>query len=197
MGKGTRSMVLVALIVILAGVIYWQYSGPEDVPPLPVAEGPPFGGPADIEYAGQIWAALGTLNMVGDGATVADVYPGGAPHGELLETITTTTTIDGHDGTLIVKKNFAAPADGDGITPEDVAADPNAYLVAVTIMFQREDGYDADNANWFWAKYLPDGSLDRNPADMQLAGRVGNREADAGCLGCHDDAPGEDYIFTN
>ena len=46
------------------------------------------------------------------------------------------------------------------------------HLGAVTVMFRREAGYDAQNKNWFWAKYLPDGSLDKNPNGMQLAGRV-------------------------
>ncbi len=60
-------------------------------------------------------------------------------------------------------------------------------------MFQREEGYDADNRNWFWVKYLPDGSLDKNPAGMALAGMVG-KNADAGCIACHRGDP--DYLFT-
>ncbi|MFK8033377.1 MAG: hypothetical protein AB8B94_04455 [Hyphomicrobiales bacterium] len=46
-------------------------------------------------------------------------------------------------------------------------------------MFKREDGYDAENKNWFWVKYFPDASLDKNPKEMELAGRIakGNEEA--------------------
>jgi hypothetical protein len=74
--------------------------------------------------------------------------------------------------------------------------DPSKHLGAVTVMFKREDGYDADNQNWFWAKYLPDGSLDKNPKGMQLAGRVA-KGADAGCIACHSTAEGDDYLFTS
>ena len=65
---------------------------------------------------------------------------------------------------------------------------------AVTVMFQRESGYDDDNKNWYWAKYLADGSLDKNPKGMELAGRVA-KGADAGCIACHSGADGEDYEF--
>jgi hypothetical protein len=63
-------------------------------------------------------------------------------------------------------------------------------------MYQREAGYDADNQNWFWAKYKPDGSLHKNPKGMQLAGRVAKGKP-KGCISCHKVAPGGDYIFTN
>ncbi|MCZ6763986.1 MAG: cytochrome P460 family protein [Alphaproteobacteria bacterium] len=198
MGKNARLILIIIVVVVAAGVIYYLVG--ERKPPVVEA---PFGRAADIAYATTAWSVLSEMSMVGPGAEVADAYPGGAPHGELLETVTRQAMIAGHDGTLIVKKNFAATGqgedgeEGEGITPEQVAADPDAYLVAITIMFQREAGYDEANQNWFWAKYLPDGSLDQNPAGIKLAGRVGDREADVGCLGCHDDAPGEDYIFNN
>jgi len=201
MGNSKSLISILAVVVVIAAGLWWYLGQEEPAPPAPAptppaAAVPPFGGEADVAYAASVWALMGEMSLAGPGASVADVYPGGAPHGELLETVTTTATVDGHEGTLIIKKNFVAP-EGETITTDQVAADPDAYLVAVTIMFQRADGYDAANQNWFWAKYLPDGSMDKNPAGMQLAGKVGNREANAGCLGCHDDAPGEDYIFTN
>jgi hypothetical protein len=216
MGKGKGPLLILILVVVVAGAAYWLTSrdasepeapAPEaptaSAPETPTAEpeaptvaAPPFGGPDDTGYAAEVWAYLAENQLAGTGLAVAEPYPGGAPHGELLETVTVDVEIAGHAGTLIVKTNFAAP-EGETITAEQVMADPNAHLVAVTIMFQREDGYDSENANWFWAKYLPDGTLDKNPAGMELAGKVGNREQNAGCLGCHDDAPGGDYIFTN
>ena len=62
-------------------------------------------------------------------------------------------------------------------------------------MFQRAEGYDPENQNWYWAKYLADGSLDRNEQGMQLAGRVA-KGADQGCIACHSGAPGDDYLYT-
>ena len=57
-------------------------------------------------------------------------------------------------------------------------------------------GYDTANKNWFWAKYLPDGSLDKNPKDMELAGRVA-KGAEMGCIACHSAAPGDDYLYVS
>ena len=79
---------------------------------------------------------------------------------------------------------------------ENVAKDPNKYLGAFTVMYKRP-GYDPDNSDWFWAKYLPDGSLDKNPKGMQLAGRVAKVDPPAGCIGCHSAAPGGDMVFTS
>ena len=60
----------------------------------------------------------------------------------------------------------------------------------------KRPGYDPDNKDWFWAKYLPDGSLDKNPAGMQLAGMVAKGKP-AGCIACHTAAPGGDMVFTS
>ena len=55
----------------------------------------------------------------------------------------------------------------------------------------RDAGYDPENKDWFWAKYLPSGELDKNPNGMQLAGRVA-KGAEVGCIACHTAAGGED-----
>lgn len=153
---------------------------------------PPFGQPEDTAYAAKLWAAMGEANFTGADAIRSFPYEGTDPHGMLLETFYTKTTIDGHTGDLIIKNNFG-PA---GVEVSAVQADPAKHLGAVTVMFKRESGYDADNKDWFWAKYLPDGSLDKNPKGMQLAGKVA-KGADAGCIACHTGAPGGDYIFTS
>ncbi len=67
------------------------------------------------------------------------------------------------------------------------------YLGAVTVMLKRP-GYDPETQDWFWAKYLPDGSLDKNPAGMLLAGKVAKGKP-AGCIACHSAAPGGDMMF--
>ncbi len=68
----------------------------------------PFGTGADIAYAAEIWAAMRTDNVVGPDSAVADPYEGNAPHGALLEIITSGAVIDGHEGVLIAKKNMSA-----------------------------------------------------------------------------------------
>jgi len=154
-----------------------------------LAQDAPFGGPADVDYAGELWAVMEEINMVGSGMVQAYPYPGVEPHGMMLETFYTNATVNGHSGELIVKRNYGP----EGVAEDEVLMDPAKHLGAVTVMFRREAGYDADNQDWYWVKYLPDGTLDKNPAGMQLAGRVG-KGADAGCIACHKGE--DDYLFT-
>jgi hypothetical protein len=157
-----------------------------------MAQDAPFGTPEDIAYSQLLWEVMTSEKLVGDGAIQAFPYEGVEPHGMMLETFYTTATVDGHEGTLIVKRNYGP----EGVEIDQVLADPAKHLGAVTVMFQRESGYDADNKDWYWVKYLPDGTLDKNPKGMELAGRVA-KGADAGCIACHVNADGEDYVFTS
>ena len=155
-----------------------------------VAQEAPAGTDADAAYAELLWDVMAEAKLVGNDMLRAFPYEGVAPHGMMLETFYTTAEVDGYEGSLIVKRNFGP----EGVGVDEVLADPETHLAAVTIMFQREAGYDDENRDWYWAKYLPDGSLDKNPAGMRLAGRVG-KGADAGCIACHSGA-GETLIFT-
>ena len=65
--------------------------------------------------------------------------------------------------------------------------------------YQRESGYDSDNEDWFWAKYMPDGSLavkSKMGMKIRLAGRVAKGKSE-GCIACHHGAPGGDYVFAS
>ena len=151
-----------------------------------------FGTEDAISYAADLWTVMSEAGLAGEGAVRSFPYEGVAPHGMMLETFYSEATVGDHTGTLIVKRNYGP----EGVTVEQVLADPGTHLGAVTVMFRREAGYDDDNGNWFWAKYLPDGSLDKNPKGMSLAGRVA-KGMDMGCIACHSGAPGEDYVFTS
>ena len=63
-------------------------------------------------------------------------------------------------------------------------------------MYKREAGYDPEDGDWFWAKYNPDDTVQKNPAGVALAGRVA-KGAPHGCIACHSEAPGGDLIFTH
>lgn len=154
-----------------------------------LAQNAPFGTDTDADYAAQLWAEMQKIGMVGDGMVRAFPYDGVDPHGKMLETFYTKATVGGHTGVLIVKRNYGP----EGVTAEEVLAEPGKHLGAVTVMFKRESGYDADNQDWFWAKYLPDGTLDKNPKGMRLAGRVA-KGAGQGCIACHSGQ--DDYLFT-
>ena len=151
----------------------------------------PFGDEGSVAYAAKLWETMGKLNLTGDDAIRSFPYEGTDPHGMMLETFYMKATIDGHTGALVVKRNYG-PA---GVEEDAVLMNPSKHLGAVTVMFRREAGYDSDNKDWFWAKYLPDGSLDKNPKGMMLAGKVA-KGADKGCIACHTGAPGGDYLFT-
>lgn len=154
------------------------------------AQDAPFGTDTDADYAAQLWSEMEEMNMAGDDMIRTFPYEGMAPHGMMLETLYTTATVDGHTGDLVIKRNYGP----EGVSVDQVLSEPGTHLGAVTVMFRRADGYDPDNQNWFWAKYLPDGSLDKNPKGMRLAGKVA-KGMNAGCIACHSGA-GEDMLFT-
>ena len=154
------------------------------------AQDAPFGTDADAAYAASLWAEMEEMKMAGDGMVRSFPYEGVEPHGMMLETFYATATIGDHTGDLIIKRNYGP----EGVSADEVLADPGKHLGAVTVMYRREKGYDADNEDWFWVKFLPDGSLDKNPKGMRLAGRVA-KGADMGCIACHSGAG--DYVFTS
>lgn len=149
----------------------------------------PFGGAADVTFAESLWDVMdGYLGWPMQSAVVV----GGTPHGAFVRLYYNILQVDGRNFHVVAKDNYG----GDNATIESVNASPADYLGAVTVMVQRERGYDPDNADWYWVKYLPDGSLDVNPAGVQLAGRVA-KGADSGCIACHLKAENADYLFSN
>ena len=151
----------------------------------------PFGDDGAAAYAAQLWAVMVDARLVGERMIRATPYEGLEPHGLMLETFYTDATIGGHTGALVIKRNYGP----EGVEASQVLMDPDKHLGAITVMFKREAGYDADNRDWFWARYLPNGTLDKNPKGVRLAGRVA-KGADIGCIACHAAADGDDYLFT-
>lgn len=149
-------------------------------------DAPPFGQEEDRAYADTLWAALNEASLAGDNAVNTVPYEGTEPHGLILETLYRDLEVDGHTGLAVVKRNYG-PA---GVSIDEVKGNRGEHLGSVTVMFQREEGYDPDNDNWFWVKYLADGSLDQTPDGVPMAGQV------AGCIGCHQEAEGGDYLYT-
>jgi len=157
-----------------------------------------FGTVEDITYAKLIWSVMEAERLVGKNEIKLEPFFGGAkPHGMVLELVYKIIKADNHDGFIVVKKNY----DGIDVTVESVKRSRSKYLSSITIMYQRESGYDTDNQDWFWAKYNPDGSLYQKKVEgkiMQMAGRIWKGETmeqNRGCLYCHASAGGGDYIF--
>lgn len=156
-----------------------------------VASAQPFGGSADVAYAKQLWGAMEKAGLLGADGIMSTPYKGQHPHGAVLDTIETELTLGSNRGVLIVKRNYG----GEGVSKNSVSDDPAKYLKAVTVMYKRK-GYDPETKDWFWAKYLADGSLDKNPKGMLLAGKVA-KGAPKGCIACHTAAPGGDMVFNH
>ncbi|QCO58069.1 hypothetical protein EOK75_19335 (plasmid) [Pseudorhodobacter turbinis] len=155
------------------------------------AQDMPFGSQADADYAKLIWDVMKANKLVGPGMIRSTPYEGTDPHGMMLETFYTKATIGDHEGDLIVKRNFGP----EGVTADQALREPEKHLGAYTVMFRREAGYDPEDKDWFWVKYLPDGALDKTPDGMALAGQVA-KGMDEGCIACHKSA-GDDMVFTS
>lgn len=153
---------------------------------LSVAAQAPFGSEDEQSYGDALWAALEDKNFLGEDAIMAKPYTGTDPHGTILVTLVGEVEVNGDRGTVIVKHNYA----GDDATVDSVATNPRDYLDSTTVMFERA-GYSPENHDWFWAKYLPDGSYDTAPNGAALVG------SPTGCVTCHQDAPGDDMVFLN
>jgi len=162
--------------------------------PAVFGQSAPFGNQEDLDFAEQLWGVMEEQGLAGveaDNAIRGFPYEGSEPHGLVLDTLYSNAELEGRSGALIVKRNYGP----EGVSVDDVQANAAEHLNSITVMFKREEGYDSENANWFWAKYLTDGTLDKNPAGVQLAGRVA-KGMDAGCIACHNGA-GEDMVFTS
>ncbi len=147
----------------------------------------PFGGKADVEFAKELWSVLIKEKLVGSKRINVQPFEGNEPHGAIQQATATTVTVGGRTARVLVKANHG----GKDISIQDVYANPNKYLGAYTVMFKREKGYDAENKNWFWAKYTPKGALAKNPKGAMIAGRFMKGKSQ-GCIACHKGAGGED-----
>jgi len=153
---------------------------------------------SEVTFSKQLWKSMEEKNLVGDQAIPLKPFFGGAkPHGMVLEIYSNMLKVGDHAGFLVLKRNY----DGVGVSVKNVRNDRKKYLSSITIMYQREPGYDEDNLNLFWAKYKPDGRLFSKEVmgnKMLLAGRLikgKTSDTNKGCLYCHASAGGGDYIF--
>ncbi len=152
----------------------------------------------DVIFANQLWQVMFETRLVGENAIPLKPFFGGAkPHGMILEVYSHQLTVGKHNGFLVLKRNY----NGSDVSVTNVKKNRSRYLSSITIMYQRESGYDKNNLNMFWAKYQPDGKLfvkNMMGTEMPLAGRLikgTDNNNNKGCLYCHASAGGGDYIF--
>ena len=153
--------------------------------PNKARSGEAFGGPADVKFSEQLWQAMTDARLAGNQSITAMPYQGSV-HKTILITLDSTVHVGGRTGIVIVKKMYQ----GDDISVEKVVNDPTRNLKIVAVMFKREQGYDPDNEDWFYAKLNPDGTPQKNKKGKLMAGRAGK------CISCHQSAPGDDYVYS-
>lgn len=163
------------------------------------AQEAPFGGPDDVAYANQLWQQMAAARLVGPDAIQTTPYEGGTGlHSATIVTVQANVTVNGNTGIAIVKKNFRTP-DGTPATQEEIFA--GTVGGPLTVMYQREAGYDSGNQDWFWAVYTPPGDVVVNPLGLNMAGKIvgGGAMPDApfNCIACHAGAPGGDLVFLH
>jgi hypothetical protein len=103
-----------------------------------------------------------------------ELYQGQHPHGAFLTTYVSPgalKAIDSKAGTIpagefVIKENYS----------------PEKKLAAITVMYKKS-GYDPAGGDWFWLKFKPDGTIEKE-------GKVG------GCIGCHAAVKPNDWLFT-
>jgi hypothetical protein len=160
----------------------------------------PFGGPDDVNFAKQLWAAMADARLVGPNALKTTTYQGGTGlHATTLTLLQGIVAVGDNNGLAIVKNNFRGAADKD-VTDGQIIESPQDFGGPVTVMYQRK-GFDPDNQDWFWAVYTPGGDVVVNPLKLNMAGRIvgGGAMPDApfNCVACHKGAPGNDMVFLH
>ena len=68
--------------------------------------------------------------------------------------------------------------------------DENGKRQSISVIYRVKD-YDKDHGNWYWLKYLENGSVVRGPENKAVAGKV------ASCIECHAKANDTDFVFSN
>lgn len=160
---------------------------------------PPFGGPDDVAFANALWQQMAESRLVGPNEIQTTTYEGGTGlHTTTLVTVQSDVTVNGTTGLAIVKKNFRT-AEDTAASQEDVFA--GVVGGPVTVMYQREVGYDTANKDWFWAVFTPAGDVVVNPLGLNMAGKIVGAgampDAPFNCIACHSVAPGNDLVFLH
>ena len=148
-------------------------AAPAAMPGMDMAAAPAFGGAADVERATTLWQSIQGYETWPSFPGREGIQVGGSPHGAYVSFhLNPAAAADPSamaPGAIVIKNNYADEA--------------GTMLGAVTVM-EQVAGYSPMAGDWFFAKYLPDGSLDQNEAGVPLAGAVG-LGGTMGCIPCH------------
>ena len=180
-----RGMMLLVVVAVFAAIVACKSKdGAMDGDAKMGGMKPPFGGAEDMQRASSLWSQMSGYKSWASYPGLDGWQDGKSPHGKVLRyyvngAVTRSPSRPGA-GSIIIKENYGKRG---------------GPVMAITVM-RKDPGYDSDNADWFWVKFAPDGSVMKNPKGMHLAGRVA-KGMPKGCIACHSNAAGNDYLFIN
>lgn len=168
---------LIPPIVVALGLALVGYLARNDKPAPQPAYGQQATQPAQVDpKAGgaDVWRQISTGGYQGWApfpGLPAGYYQGTQPHGALLKIYANramfTAPDQPPDGTIIVKENYG-----------------NDRRLATVTLMRKVKGFDPANQDWWWGQFGPGGLV-------QESGVV------PACIGCHRNAQGGDYLFSN
>ncbi|MCB9780912.1 MAG: cytochrome P460 family protein [Alphaproteobacteria bacterium] len=129
---------------------------------------------ANLATAQALWTEIDGYEGWSQTADWIGIQPSvDGTHGDYVQIWANTTAY----GTITGGGGGDMP-DGAVLVKEGYDDETGSTLTGITVM-KKVDGFDADNGDWFWAKYQADGTI-------ELYGSV------SGCSGCH--SSGQDYV---
>ena len=142
--------------------------------------------PTPEEFYQTFWAFVtkpeSSYKKWGALPTKQDLHEAPEPHGEFVRIFANKTAVEKPDsvplGSILIMESYGKD---------------KKKLKEVTVMY-RSKGVDAQHNDWYWLKYMPDGSIARTSdkdGKKPMAGKV------AACIECHAKAGGKDYVYSN
>jgi len=161
-------------------------SGEASAPASASAGSPgPYGGAEDLARADALWRKIRGWESWPAYPDYEGFLRGQSPHGRFVKIhmneVTAKSPYEPGAGSVIVKANYTAE-------------DPSA-LASLTVI-EKIRGYHRKGADWFWVAYDPSGKVVPGDDGIAQAGKVAEGTP-RGCLACHANAGGKDFLFVN
>ena len=193
--KKTLKFALVASVVLLTMIFFGEPSQREVAgqsssrnSPTPVRQqyapaqqNAPVQQPFEVKFWNYLKSAQ-YKNWAPSPGTDGTASDGESPHGAKLKMYLNRVAVSNPKelphGSIIVKENYGPDA---------------KTLMAITAMY-RSKGFDQKNYDWYWVKFMPDGTVARTPTNMGSMPIKGKFKS---CIECHGGADGGDFSFLN
>ena len=182
------------IAVILTPILWGTFTvmGPAAMAQMPSAA-------KEASFEDQFWKYLvgnNYKNWSPGPSESAEFYKGKNPHGAYLKMYVNRTAAGNIDdlavGSVVILENYL----------EDQS------LKTISVMY-RTAGFNPTGNDWYWIEYKPDGSVvGSGESDSRRQSRIRNVSLTTSpkrmvmgkssqCIGCHQSAAGEDFVFSN